>query len=76
MKLRILAPVLIGGEGHMPGDVVEVGENAAWNIVAVGRGELFTEPERLAQVHQGGIEIDAADAEPENRDPLITRKRK
>lgn len=67
MKVKILEPVMLpGGVGAKPGEIVELPEMAAFNIISVGRGvELNAQAEEAAPV-------ETREPQPETRDPELS----
>lgn len=68
MKVRVTQPILVPGGAARPGEIVDLPEASAWNVVAIGRGEVFTEPAKAA--------VETSDPQPENRDPEPAKKRR
>ena len=65
--------MLGGGVAAKPGDVVEISEMAAFNIVTTGRGEYLTEGE---PAKAGTPNVEVREPVAENRDPAPKRSRR
>ena len=63
--------MLGGGVAAKPGDVVEVSEAAAWNIISLKRGEEFVAPAEPAKA--GTPNVDVREPVAETRDPAPKR---
>lgn len=59
--------MLSGGVGAKPGDVVDLPESAAFNIVSVGRGVELKEP--AAEKSAEATQVEVREPKPETRDP-------
>ncbi len=68
MKVKITKPVVIGGfPGAVPGDVIEMTDKQASQIIVEGWGEAFkSEPEAA---------VETRTPEVETRDPAPAKKR-
>jgi hypothetical protein len=75
MKLRILEPVMLGGGlSAKAGDVVEVSEMAAHNIITVGRGEALKAPAEPAPAPTTST-VEVREPVAETRDPAPPKAR-
>ena len=73
MKLAILEPVLLpGGKAGKPGDVVDVSETAAWNIISVGRGRAVREPASEPAAPEPK-RVEVREPKGEVRDPILPK---
>jgi hypothetical protein len=72
MKIRILEPVMLpGGVGAKPGEIVDVSEGAAFNIISVGRGVELKAP--AAEKAAEATKVEVREPKAETRDPEPTK---
>ena len=45
-KVKILQTTMVAGQRHAKGDIIEISENSARHLTALGKAEIFLEKQR------------------------------